>query len=175
MKKITLFTGGSRSGKSRHAMNAALKYHKRAFIATAPVCDEEMEQRIAAHRAERGDRFTTIEEPTDIAAAIASVPPETEVILLDCLTVWAGNLMHKHNSSEVSSLPELEALFNLLSNPPLDIILVTNEVGSGIIPANVMARQFRDLAGTINQKVAEKADTVILCVSGIPLTIKGTQ
>ena len=126
MKKITLFTGGSRSGKSRHAMNAALKYHKRAFIATAPVCDEEMEQRIAAHRAERGDRFTTIEEPTDIAAAIASVPPETEVILLDCLTVWAGNLMHKHNSSEVSSLPELEALFNLLSNPPLDIILVTN-------------------------------------------------
>lgn len=172
MKKVILVTGGSRSGKSRHAMETALKYEKRAFIATAPACDEEMERRIAAHRAERGDRFVTIEESTDIAKAFASLPPNTEVALLDCLTVWAGNLMHKHGDSDDVTFSEIDAFFDAIADPPVDVILVTNEVGSGVIPDNAMARRFRDLAGTINQRAAARADKVILCVSGIPVTIK---
>lgn len=173
MKNVILVTGGSRSGKSRHAMQTALNYEKRAFIATAPVCDAEMERRIAAHRAERGDRFVTIEEPTDIAKAFAFLPPNTEVVLLDCLTVWVGNLMHKHGDGVNTDFPEIDAFFDAIADPPVDVILVTNEVGSGVIPDNAMARRFRDLAGTINQRAAARANTVILCVSGIPVTIKG--
>ena len=171
MKRVTLVTGGSRSGKSRYAIATALTYEKRAFIATAPVCDEEMERRIAAHRAERGDRFVTIEAPTDPAKAFDSLAPDAEVALLDCLTVWVGNLMHEHGS-DVDAFPEVEAFFSLLEDPPVDVILVTNEVGSGVIPENAMARRFRDLAGMINQRVAARADKVVLCVSGIPVTIK---
>jgi adenosylcobinamide kinase/adenosylcobinamide-phosphate guanylyltransferase len=172
MKKIVLVTGGSRSGKSRYAMETALWYGRRAFIATGTACDGEMAQRIAAHRAERGERFVTIEEPTDLAGALGRLPPGTEVALLDCLTVWVGNLMHAHGD-EAATYPEMEALYKALEDPPVDVILVTNEVGSGIVPANAMARRFRDLAGTVNQRVAARADKVVFCVSGIPVTIKG--
>ena len=170
--RVVLVTGGSRSGKSRCAMEMALEYGKRVFVATAPACDREMERRIAAHQAERGDRFATIEEPTDPAKAFDALPPDTGVVLLDCLTVWLGNLMHKHGSDDCE-FPEVEALFDALADPPADVILVTNEVGSGVIPDNAMARRFRDLAGTVNQRAAARADKVVLCVSGIPVTIKG--
>lgn len=172
MKKVTLVTGGSRSGKSRYAMELALKYEERVFIATATACDREMERRIIAHRAERGDRFVTIEEPLDPANAIRSLPQETQVALLDCLTVWVGNLIHKCGDSDDLAFSQVDAFFRALVDPSADLILVTNEVGSGVVPDNVMARRFRDLAGKINQRAAARADKVILCVSGIPLTIK---
>lgn len=171
MKDVMLVTGGARSGKSRFAMETALRYEKRVFLATAPVCDSEMEQRIAAHRAERGGRFLTIEEPLDLAGALGSVPPDTDVILLDCLTVWTGNLMHRHGAA--GDYAEIDAFFAALKPPPAAMILVTNEVGCGIVPENAMARRFRDLAGTINQRAAAVAAGVVLCVSGIPVAVKG--
>jgi adenosylcobinamide kinase/adenosylcobinamide-phosphate guanylyltransferase len=170
--RITLVTGGSRSGKSRYAMEAALQYKTRVFLATATACDSEMKARIDAHQAERGARFTLIEEPTDPASVLRRLPTDTDVVLLDCLTVWIGNLMHKHGDS-AKAFGEVDALLSALDDPPADIILVTNETGCGVIPANAMARRFRDLAGSVNQRIAARADKVILCVSGIPVTIKG--
>lgn len=172
MKQVLMVTGGSRSGKSRYAVEAALKYENRVFLATAKAFDEEMERRIAAHQCERDSRFTTMEEPVDLAGALRLLPPGAEVALIDCLTVWLGNLMHRHGDG-VDSFPEIDALFEVLEDPPADVILVTNEVGSGIVPDNAMARRFRDLAGNVNQRAAARADKVVLCVSGIPVVIKG--
>jgi len=170
---ITLITGGGRSGKSRYALELAGSYGKRVFIASAVAIDPEMRKRIGNHRRERGNGFVTLEVPLDPAAALQSLPPGTEVALLDCLTVWLGNLMHGEGISDDSSCVEIESFLDLLSSPPCDLIIVTNEVGMGIIPDNAMARTFRDLAGRLNQRVAAKADRVILMVSGVPLVVKG--
>jgi adenosylcobinamide kinase/adenosylcobinamide-phosphate guanylyltransferase len=170
---ITLITGGGRSGKSRYALELAGKYGNRAFVASAVAIDAEMRERIAKHRRERGDAFFTAEAPLDPAAALRALPHGTEVALLDCLTVWLGNLMHEGKLSDNLSCPEIEAFLELLSSPPCDLIIVTNEVGMGIIPDNAMARIFRDLAGALNQRVAAKADRVILMVSGVPVPVKG--
>ncbi len=172
MSKITLVTGGTRSGKSRCALNEALKYENRVFLATASVCDKEMKKRVDAHQAERGNSFTTIEEPIDLAKALGNLPANTDVVLLDCLTVWQGNLLYKYND-EFCDFREISELLDVLRAPPTNIILVTNEIGSGVVPENAMARAFRDMAGKTNQLVAEIADTVILVVSGIPVVIKG--
>ena len=170
---IALITGGGRSGKSRHALALARDYKKRAFVASAVALDAEMEARIVNHRKERGDAFVTVEAPIDPAAALRSLPPDVDVAVLDCLTVWLGNLMHERKVSEGSSCEEIEAFLELLKSPPCDLIIVTNEVGMGIIPENAMARTFRDLAGSLNQRVAAGADTVILMVSGVPVVVKG--
>lgn len=172
MSKITLVTGGTRSGKSRCALDIALQYERRVFLATASVCDKEMKKRIYAHQVERGSSFITIEEPTDLAKAINKIPKNTDVVLLDCLTVWQGNLLYKYND-QFCDFTEISALLDILREPPTNIILVTNELGSGVVPENAMARAFRDMAGKTNQLVAEIADTVILVVSGIPVVIKG--
>ena len=171
MKRVMLVTGGSRSGKSRYAMEQALAYDQRVFIATAPVCDSEMAERVAAHQEERAGRFTTVEEPIDLAGVFGCLPADCDVVLLDCLTVWAGNLMFEHGEN-AREFAELDALLELLKDPPVNVILVTNEVGCGIIPEHAMARRFRDLAGTINQRVAEIAGEVVFVVSGIPVKIK---
>ena len=170
---ITFITGGGRSGKSRHALELARGYEKRAFVASAVALDAEMQERIAKHRKERGDAFSTVEAPIDPAAAIRSLPDEVEVAVLDCLTVWLGNLMHEQKVLEDASCDEIDAFLDILSAPPCDLIVVTNEVGMGIIPDNAMARAFRDLAGSLNQRVAAKADRVILMVSGVPVVVKG--
>ena len=171
MRNITLITGGCRSGKSRFAMEAALQYDKRVFMATAPICDEEMHHRVDTHRAQRGHRFTTIETETDLVAAFLDVPQDTDVVLLDCLTAWAGNLMH-HHGTDSDSYPEIDAFFELLCDPPVDLLIVTNEVGSSVVPENAMARRFRDLAGNVNRRAAAAANRVVLLVCGIPVTIK---
>lgn len=172
MNRVMLVTGGSRSGKSAYALEAALEYENRVFVATATATDEEMERRIAAHRAGRGERFTTVEEPLDLAGALGRVPSGTGVVLVDCLTVWLGNLMHEYGDKAVG-FAEVDAFFGALERPSVDVILVTNEVGSGVVPGNAMARLFRDLAGSVNQRAAARADKVVLCVSGIPVVIKG--
>jgi len=173
MNRITLFTGGGRSGKSRQAMERALAYPApRVFIATAEPLDDEMRERIARHRRERGASFETIEEPVDLAGALRRVPPGTTVALVDCLTVWLGNVMHRRGEA-AREYPEIAALVAALRSAPCDVILVTNEVGLGIIPAdNELSRRFRDQAGWLNQAVAQVADEVVLVVSGIPLTLK---
>ena len=169
--KRTLVTGGGRSGKSRYALDLALPRDSKAFIATAEPLDDEMRARIAKHREDRGEEFITIEEPFDLAAALQSLPEGTEVAVIDCLTVWLGNLVHRHRSGE-GGFPEVPALVEVLRDPPCDLIIVTNEVGMGIVPNSEIARRFRDLAGTVNQTVAALADEVVLMVSGVPLVVK---
>jgi len=170
MSHVTFVTGGARSGKSRYALECAMRRSPRAFIATAIAFDQEMKDRIAAHQAERGDAFHVVEEPTNLAAAVTGLESTTSIALIDCLTVWLGNLMHEHGDG--GDYAEVQAFLEMLDNPPVDLVVVSNEVGMGIIPDNAMSRRYRDLAGSLNQQVARKADTVAFVVSGIPMIIK---
>jgi len=172
IKKITLITGGARSGKSALAVEMARKYGHRVFIATAEPFDVEMEDRISRHRAERGDLFTTIEEPLDPAAALARLPEGTQIVVIDCMTVWLGNLMH-HMGDDTEIYPRIKRFLAALKSPLCGIIIVTNEVGLGLIPADPFSRRYRDLAGRLNQEIAKIADEVFLVACGIPVRIKG--
>ncbi len=170
-----MLTGGARSGKSRRALElAAARAGRRVFVATAEVTDDEMRARIGRHRAERGERFETVEEPVDLAGAVASLSPETAVAVIDCLTVWLGNLMH-HRGAEADEYPEVGEFLGALESPPCDLVVVTNELGMSIVPANAMSRKFRDMAGRLNQELARRADRVELLVSGLPLVLKGDR
>ncbi|NLL83941.1 MAG: bifunctional adenosylcobinamide kinase/adenosylcobinamide-phosphate guanylyltransferase [Lentisphaerae bacterium] len=170
--QVILVTGGARSGKSSFALERALTFKKRVFIATAIPFDDEMKLRIGRHRAERADKFETIEAPLDVAAALCSLPAGTEVVLIDCLTVWLGNLM-SDEGEKAEWFPQLDEFLATLKRPPCNLIIVTNEVGMGIVPAYPLGRHFRDIAGTLNRRVAALATHVVLTVSGIPVTIKG--
>ncbi len=170
-KKIILVVGGCRSGKSRYALELADAYLKKVFIATALPIDEEMKHRIETHRQERDASFTTIEEPYNLGNAIASLQRDVDIAIIDCLTVWLGNLMYKYRGS-LSKASEIEDFFEALQRPPCSLILVSNEVGLGIIPADSTSRHFRDEAGNLNQRVAALANQVILTVCGIPLRVK---
>ena len=171
MKRITLVTGGSRSGKSKQALDLAGFYRHKAFIATAEATDDEMRARIERHRRERDPSYFIVEEPLDLVVALKSLPENTEVAVVDCLTVWLGNLFYREKINNETCL-EIEAFLGVLSDPPCHLILVTNEVGMGIIPGDSGTRRFRDLAGSINQQLAERAHEVILVVCGIPLRVK---
>ncbi len=170
--EITLVTGGSRSGKTAYALRLALPFQQRVYVATAEPLDREMEDRIARHRIERAERFTTLEEPLDLAGALSRVPPDAGVALIDCLTVWLGNLMHRHGP-QPEPYAELDAFATALLHPPCPLIIVTNEVGSGIVPGDRESRCFRDHAGWLNQRVALLASRVILVACGLPLALKG--
>jgi adenosylcobinamide kinase/adenosylcobinamide-phosphate guanylyltransferase len=174
MAEVTLITGGARSGKSSFALELALKgYSQRTFIATALPCDEEMKERILRHQKERGDTFDTIEEPVRLAEAISSIAGQSEVALVDCLTVWLGNLYHHLREDEVMVRARIESFLKAVDQASFDLILVTNEVGWGIVPENPMARSYRDMLGFLNRRIAEKAEHVYLLCCGIPLTLKG--
>jgi adenosylcobinamide kinase / adenosylcobinamide-phosphate guanylyltransferase len=157
---IVLVGGGSRSGKSRWALDRARKRGGRlVFIATAEALDEEMSTRIAQHRSERGNEFITVEEPRDLAGAIRSA--EGDAIVVDCLTLWLANGMGDVDGAIVAAKEQ-----------SADVIFVTNEVGCGIVPDNALAREFRDRAGFVNQRFAENADEVYWMVFGQPLRVK---
>ncbi len=173
MSRVFYVTGGARSGKSSFALQLAAPYKNKIFLATAEPFDDEMRHRIGKHQAERGEQFTTIEEPLYLARALRHLPEGTEVVLLDCLTVWTGNLMYYaegKGNNEVEQ--EIELFLAALQNPPCDIILVSNEVGMGIVPDNALARSFRDQAGIINQRVAAIASDAYFLCSGIPIKLK---
>ncbi|MCG8343357.1 MAG: bifunctional adenosylcobinamide kinase/adenosylcobinamide-phosphate guanylyltransferase [Chlorobiales bacterium] len=171
MEDVIYVTGGARSGKSSFALECAERYGKKAFIATAEPFDEEMAVRVQKHREERGDDFHTIEEPVCLDEALQSVSKDTDVVIVDCLTMWAGNLLHKCESNGVI-MSHVERLLDVLRNPPCNSILVSNEVGMGIVPDNAMAREFRDIAGIINQKVANVSTEAWLLCSGLPVKLK---
>lgn len=152
-------------------MELADKFNEKVFIATAEPIDSEMRDRIEKHKEERGKDYCTIEEPINVAKAIKSIPSATDVIILDCLTVWLGNLLHRLKNKDDQE-KEIHSLLDVLKNPPCGIILVTNELGMGIVPENQLARHFRDAAGRLNQETASIADKVVLLVSGIPIVIK---
>ncbi len=179
MASITLVTGGARSGKSAFALDLAKKAHfrekahfRRLFIATATAFDEEMKRRISVHQKDRGDLFHTIEEPIYLSSAISAVPPETDVVLVDCLTVWTGNLYHHFQESEQAVRSHIEEFLSAIVRVSYDLILVTNEVGWGVVPENPLARSFRDVVGYLNRSVAERAQNVYLLCCGIPMVIK---
>ncbi|MEI6757810.1 MAG: bifunctional adenosylcobinamide kinase/adenosylcobinamide-phosphate guanylyltransferase [Chlorobium sp.] len=171
MSKVIYVTGGARSGKSSFALKLAAPYCNRLFLATAEPFDEEMQRRIAKHREERKEQFATVEEPLFLERSLRQLPPGTDVVLLDCLTVWTGNLMH-HLESDGEIDRRIEHFLEALVDPPCDIILVSNEVGMGIVPENAMARRFRDIAGIVNQRVASMATEAWLLCSGLPLKLK---
>jgi adenosylcobinamide kinase / adenosylcobinamide-phosphate guanylyltransferase len=173
MASITLITGGARSGKSGYAIAraAAARGERRVFIATAQALDDEMRARIAHHRANRPPEFETIEEPLKVVAALAALDGRADVVVLDCLTLWVSNLMAVH-ADDAAILDEAEGLAGTLRAAPYASVIVTDEVGGGIVPANPLARRFRDLLGWSNQKVANIATEVILMVAGQPLRVK---
>lgn len=164
-----LVLGGARSGKSRHAQRLAEACGGRLrFIATAQAFDGEMRERIARHRADRDGRWRTIEAPIDPAGAILRADAEDAVLLVDCLTLWASNLL----LAEADADAALSALVSAIGGVRGRIILVSNEVGLGIVPDNGLARRFRDIAGTVNQAVAAAADRVHFVAAGLPLILK---
>jgi adenosylcobinamide kinase/adenosylcobinamide-phosphate guanylyltransferase len=169
---ITLVLGGARSGKSAFAQREAEAAAAKAgqaplMIATAEALDAEMAARIARHQAERSGAWRTREEPVELAAAIRGLATG-EVAVVDCLTLWLSNLMHREIDLDGATL----ALVAALAGAKADIWLVTNEVGMGIVPENALARRFRDAAGRLNQTVAERADAVALLFAGQALWLK---
>jgi len=172
-KKIILITGGCRSGKSRFALDYANQHFSRKlYLATCEALDEEMAQRIAHHKKTRGPEWQTIEEPIEIADKIEQYSAETDVILLDCVTLWLSNLlMRQMDDAEI--LKEISGLIDTVHGKQASFILVSNDVGLGIVPADPLSRRFRDLSGMANQRIAEAADIAIFMVSGIPIFLKG--
>lgn len=168
---VSLILGGARSGKSRRAQSLAEAHvGPRVFIATAEAMDDEMKARIAQHQADRGEEWThAIEAPVDLANALTKAEDIGRVILVDCLTVWLSNLMYH----EVDLDSATDALLKTLQAARTDIILVSNEVGLGLVPETPLGREFRDLQGRLNQQVAGIADRVEFVAAGLPLTLKG--
>lgn len=167
--RITLLLGGARSGKSRLAeQQAEARGGRLIYIATAEAFDDEMRRRIAEHKSRRGDRWHNIEAPIAVAEVLQALPLETGVVLIDCLTLWLSNLMHANRD-----IPEeTDRLIGALRTARFPVLLVSNEVGLGIVPENRLARDFRDHQGWLNQTVAAAADHVIFMAAGLPLVLK---
>ena len=175
MRTIFL-TGGVKSGKSRLALTLAREFEgKKTFIATAEAFDEEMKASIARHRAERDKNFFLIEEPVHLAKAIQVAEASSGVIVIDCLTVWLNNLYYHLKEDGAAMKEEQELFLDALQHTKTNIIVVSNEVGSGILPENALARKFMCELGILNQRTAQVCDEVIFLVSGIPQQIKGKK
>ena len=165
--------GGARSGKSRYAQTRAetqakARGLKPIYLATAQPSDDEMGERIARHRAERGPAWRTVEAPIELPAAIAAEARADTVVLVDCLTLWTTNLILGERSCRVAC----DDLLHAVAKAAGAVILVANEVGLGIVPDNALARRFRDEAGLINQRVAAAANEVQLVAAGLSLRLK---
>jgi len=171
-REIILFIGGARSGKSRLAQaEAERRPGNLIYIATAEGLDDEMRERIARHQADRDARWRTIDCPIDLPATIAREGVEGTVLLIDCLTLWLSNLMLGGHDIAAATAALAEAL--AIARGP--VILVTNEVGLGIVPENALARRFRDEAGFMNQSIAASAGTVTFVVAGLTIGFKSAS
>jgi adenosylcobinamide kinase/adenosylcobinamide-phosphate guanylyltransferase len=173
--RLALILGGARSGKSRYALELARSFPApRLYLATAEAGDEEMAARIACHRRDRGEGWDTVEAPLELAGALAQAQGRYQVILADCLTLWLSNwLLRAEDSAELERVcGELAAVGERATTPT---ILVSNEVGWGIVPENPLAREFRDWAGWLHQLIAKAADVVVLLVAGLPLILKSAH
>lgn len=172
---LTLVIGGARSGKSRCAQSLCAEGARVTYIATARIEDDEMRARIARHRKDRPAGWLTVEEPLAIADAVRVHAPEMDFILLDCLTIWLSNFSweRRHCSAEELERVASEEIACLLAASACShLVVVTNEVGNGIVPESAVGRSFRDLQGLVNQQMARAADFVYLTVAGIPVPIK---
>jgi adenosylcobinamide kinase/adenosylcobinamide-phosphate guanylyltransferase len=172
---LTLVIGGARSGKSRFAQSLAGKFTKVAYIATCRAEDAEMVERVARHRLHRPKHWTTIEAPVEIAAAVRKSSPHYEVLLLDCLTIWLSNFCYEHRElppADLEAVALRELTGALEAARDTELIVVTNEVGCGLVPESAVARLFRDVHGWLNQEAARRADFVYHTVAGIAVAIK---
>jgi adenosyl cobinamide kinase/adenosyl cobinamide phosphate guanylyltransferase len=164
---IHLVLGGVRSGKSRHAEQIAAAFPPPwHYLATGQAWDDEMRERVAAHRARRDDRWRTVEVPVRLAAALDNAGERP--VLVDCLTLWLTNLLLEEHDIEAA----VSELIGALARRRAPTVLVGSEVGMGIVPENALARRFRDEAGLLHQRVAAVADEVVLVVAGLPLVVK---
>jgi adenosylcobinamide kinase/adenosylcobinamide-phosphate guanylyltransferase len=168
--QVALVLGGAASGKSAHAEAMAVQASPRAvYIATAEALDDEMRRKIEAHRTRRGGGWETVEAPLDLAEAIARHDGPGASILVDCLTLWLSNLLGAGRDAAA----ETDALVAVLDGIEGRIVLVSNEIGLGLVPENALARSFRNLQGMLNQRVAAASDTVVFVAAGLPLALKG--
>lgn len=174
MGKIILILGGARSGKSTHAVILAKKHKKTAFIATCQPLDKEMRERILLHKEARPKSWKTFEEPKDIEGLLRKIGNEFDCVIIDCLTLLVSNLILAGHKEE-DILKKIKAIAANLRKKKAKIIIVSNEVGLGIVPANRLGRGFRDITGRVNQIAAKIADEVLFIVSGVPLKIKGEK
>ncbi|MBL1242217.1 MAG: bifunctional adenosylcobinamide kinase/adenosylcobinamide-phosphate guanylyltransferase [OCS116 cluster bacterium] len=175
MKQLIL--GGARSGKSLFAENLALDLHAEnlknsasanlIYIATSPPIDDEMDERINAHKTRRADVWQTIEQPINVAETLATMSAKS-TILIDCLTLWINNLIFKNLNVE----QHFDALCQAVVESPANIIMVSNELGMGLVPEDKLSREFRDYQGQLNQLMAQKVDKVAFVVAGLPLWVK---
>jgi len=167
----TLVLGGARSGKSAWAQSRAEAWAadggRLVMIVTAQALDQEMTERVAHHQAQRGDAWTTVETPMDLAAALAALRPD-DIAVVDCLTLWLSSLMH----AEAPLEPMFAALEAAIAACPARLQLISNEVGQGIVPDNPLARRFRDEAGRLHQRLAATCDEAVMIVAGLPIWLK---
>ena len=167
-RQTTLVLGGAASGKSAYA-ESLVEAHDGplTYIASAQAYDPEMEAKIRIHTERRGPRWRTVEAPLDVAAALAQLT-QADCCLFDCATLWVSN--HLLNGSDLAT--EQAALLTAISNCPAPLVIVTNEVGHGIVPDNALARQFREAQGRLNIALAAQADTVVQVIAGLPQVLK---
>jgi len=183
---LTIITGGARSGKSTFAEELAIKDGGNVlFVATATASDDEMSERIRRHRAGRPAGWMTLEASCNLAAALDGKVRDYQTVVIDCLTLLTNNIFCRYlnangelidaESAEMDCYAEIDALLACIKKSEAHFIIVTNEVGEGIVPVNRLSRVYRDVLGKLNQKIAREADTVYLMVAGIPLTVKSTR
>ena len=170
MNTCTLILGGAASGKSAYAESLVFQEDRsRVYVATSQAWDDEMRQKIADHKAQRGPNWRTIEEPVDMTAALATVSAD-EIVLIDCATLWLTNVMLGDHDLE----PETRAFLAAIEACPAPVIIVSNETGLGIVPDNKLARDFRNAQGRLNQRLAQISDAVVFVAAGLPMVMKGS-
>ena len=167
MAELTLILGGAKSGKTAHALASCPAPH--CYIATAQALDPEMQSRISAHKAERRETWGLAEAPLDLANAIRTEAADGRALLIDCLTLWLSNLMHEQRAVEA----EIDTLLAAAQTAPGRIVMVSNEIGLGLVPMEKLSREFRDAQGMLNQQVAAAADNVRFIAAGLPMILKG--
>lgn len=167
---LTFILGGAASGKSKIAENLVISTGRpRVYLATAQAFDDEMKTKVAAHLAQRGSDWTTIEEPVDVASRLTERDTD-QILLLDCVTLWLSNIILAERDEAADSA----ALMKALGDAPCPVVVVSNEVGLGIVPDNALSRRFRGAQGQLNQALAAQAGLVVNVVAGLPQILKGT-
>ena len=177
-KRLTLVLGGVRAGKSSYSLKLAARGQRVLFVATAEAGDQDMKSRIEAHRKARPPHWDTLEEPVDLVAALTPLLHRYDTVLLDCLTLWVSNLLLRENdlaSARGKVLPEAQRLLDLYHRNSASWVVVSNEVGLGVVPPNELGRVYADELGRVNQAVAAEADEVYFMAAGLPLLLKASE
>lgn len=172
-KTVTLLLGGARSGKSRYAQELAASFQRVVYIATARPSDSEMRARIAQHRRERPSAWKTVEVAKDLDRVLREESAGADLLLVDCLTIYMASIMGRTRGGGTRVRSHIHALCEAIQESEASVILVSNEVGCGVVPPYRSGRDYRDSLGELNQQIAKVADNVVLMVAGLPLSVKG--